>query len=145
MEGVTLCRAHPMIRAHQVELPSVATVACTFSGQNLFAQIQASMKRTVSLTMVAHLLGSRGRYRLDIDELEQNDLAATEPARLHSMQLRLNELASTAFLPVRCPPSVDDGWGGIKCMGGPQFRDKRALEMANGAYRGFYGPFVDVE
>ena len=51
-------------------------------------------------------------YRLDTDELETTDLAASEPARLRMMQGRLNELASTAFLPARC--ACDDGYGGIR-------------------------------
>ena len=29
------------------------------------------------------------------------------------MLTRLNQLARTAFLPVRCPPWVDDAWGGV--------------------------------
>eukprot|EP01045_Picozoa_sp_COSAG04_P012479 COSAG04_NODE_841_length_9946_cov_6.344775_7_plen_242_part_00 len=82
-------------------------------------------------------------YRLDTDELETTDLAASEPARLRMMQGRLNELASTAFLPARC--ACDDGYGGIRCMtGGKACRDNRSVAMALGPYRGWWGPFADL-
>ena len=64
--------------------------------------------------------------------------------KLSSMLMRLDQLAPTAFMPIRCPPSAPDGptWGGIK----PTMicKDNRSRTVAEGIYRGFFGPFVDV-
>jgi hypothetical protein len=64
--------------------------------------------------------------------------------KLSSMLMRLDQLAPTAFTPIRCPPSAPDGptWGGIK----PTMicKDNRSRTVAEGVYRGFFGPFVDV-
>ena len=54
---------------------------------------------------------------------------------------RIEELRESAFLPVRC--QCDDGFGGISCNKG-DCEDKRACEMVDERYGGFWGPFVDV-
>ena len=89
---------------------------------------------TISLDLVYRVLTLTPFGSIDVQE------------KLSSMLMRLDQLAPTAFMPpIRCPPSAPDGptWGGIK----PTMicKDNRSRTVAEGLYRGFFGPFVGVD